>query len=90
MISDDELDRHLLSQMETAYPKKVMRIIAGVFQQDIGYKCRSIRLWGGFGNDEPDAMLDRCIDRLGALAAAGKIEAIGDLSIPGRSEVRRL
>jgi len=85
-MSDDDLDSYLLLHI-TEHWRKAMRVIATVFVDNIQYKCHSELLWG-FGDNELDPMLERCIGRLRALVAEGRIEAAGDLSEPRFSEVR--
>ncbi|GJE18157.1 DUF6968 family protein [Methylobacterium marchantiae] len=67
---------------------KVARI-AGAVLNAIGVRCRSTRIFGEMGSDEPDPVLDAVLSRIGALVICGRLEAQGDLSEPRYSEVRR-
>jgi hypothetical protein len=85
-MSDQDLDTYLLSHI-VKERRKIMRVIASVFQNDLNYKSQSILLYG-FGSDDPDAFLDRCISRLRHMVSIGQLEAFGDISQPRFSEVR--
>lgn len=85
MLTDAEIDRGLLKH--TAFVnRKVMRVVATFFE-DIEYRSSSELLWGS-GDRTPDALLERCIERIRRLGSDGVIRIDGDPSLPRYSEIR--
>lgn len=85
---EGDLDLVILQECTGEF-RKVARI-AGTALNAIGAQCRSRRIFGEVGSDEPDSTLDAVLLRLAALAASGSLEVQGDISEPRYSEVRRI
>jgi hypothetical protein len=85
MLTNAEIDIGLLKHT-ALLNRKVMRVVCSFFE-DIDYRSSSELLWGS-GERTPDALLERCIERIKRLGSDGVICIDGDPSLPRYSEIR--